>query len=291
MKFGKFSISIILIIIVVVGGTLYWFNTHASIDKAMNNLSYLKTSEYTAHVVLNNTSATQQLLGENGTIDITLAGAFDRKVQPANLQAELNLAVKTNSVSLGLDGELKMIKDKFYAIINTAPASIPLFAQLKGQWIEMPRNASNTNSSVELPSTNLLTKITRVGNESINNENTVHYKAVATSDAIVAMTTNMAHIIGSQLTSAQADEIRAGVTKTGDVPVDLWITPWSNQMRKMSAVIPVPNSNTINFDLTLINGNKSVDITVPQGAETLQQAAKNAQAKVAPVAPIVTPTP
>jgi hypothetical protein len=294
MKSGRFYTIIVIILVVIIGGTLYWFSTHASVNAAMNNLARVNTSDYSAHIVINNTAATQQLLGESGTIDLTLAGQFDRSKKPSDLQGNIDVSVKTNSVALSLAGELRMVKDKFYAIINTAPSSIPLFAQLKGQWIVLPRNAAPASSTAPSPSANLLTKVSRVGNETINNENTVHYRAVATSDAVIAMTTNMTQIIGSQLTGTQADQIRAGVAKTGEVPVDIWITPWTNNVRKISAVIPIPNADTVHFDLTLANNNKLVSVAEPQGALTLQQAAQKAQPKAAPAVPTpapVLPTP
>jgi hypothetical protein len=241
-------------------------------EKAVENLAATNTAAFKAILELSNNESTEALLGEAGTIELTANGHFDRAVTPRSaLAANVNVAIKTDSVTVQSDGEARFIGDKVYVQITKAPAVFPVLAQLKNAWIYFERGGQD-NPAAATPQAPLFTSVKRESVETIDGVSTVKYSAKAADTAVIRMMDGLADMFGTSLTADQIANIKKSVAEVEEVPVELWVKRWSSDLRQFRTVLVVPGGNTVNFTVTLTDKNQPVDITVPEGAVTANEA-------------------
>lgn len=262
------------IAVVLIGIIVYFNRPSRAAERAVDKLAFANTGSFIATVQLENAQATQQVLGEQGAVEITLDGVFARSNKEGErdrLQADVIVTTKTESVSVTLEGETRFINDKAYVYIKKSPPVFGALTQLKGQWLELPRGQTTQPAKATLPD-DLFSGVQRIGTETIDGEPVVKYSAVANEAAVVRMMDSFASLLGTRLTDAQVNNIRGSVQKVGQVPVELWIRRWGSDLRKLAALIDVPGGNKMRFTLRLKDVNTPVDITAPEQAVPLNEA-------------------
>lgn len=261
-----------VMILLVIGGTvLYVQRPSYVVERAADKLGRVTSARYTAVLQLENAQATQQVLGEQGAVALTIDGVFARaEDQPDSLQADVQFVTKTESVTVNVDGEMRFINDRIYALIETAPPMLAALAQLKGQWLAMPRG-SEVVAAAQTPPEQLFTDVRRTGTARIGGEEVVVYHAEAKDEAVVSMMDSIAELLGTRLTTQQIDNLRASVDRVERVPVAIKIRRFSTELRELSATLVVPGGNTMHFTLTIHETNQLVSIAAPDGAVPLEQ--------------------
>jgi hypothetical protein len=267
-------------VLVLVGGTAYLMSPTRILERAAVNLAELKTAKFNANLIMTNSEATQQLLGESGVVEVSLDGLLDRRGETRDaLMATIILKTKTESVSVQVEGETRFVNDQVYLYVTKSPKVFPLLVQLKGQWLEFNRGGVVAGASSEEGNKSLFTNVKRGQVEKIDGISTIKYKANANDDGVLALMDNVAEIFGTQLTEGQIGAIRQSIVQAGEVPVEIWIKKLSSEIVRLKAHIAVPGGNTVEFTLTLQDRNKPVAIEVPDGAVTIAEAAKAIQNK------------
>lgn len=215
-------------------------------------------------------------------MQLHLDGAFTRRdSERAALTADIQLVTETEGITLRVEGITRFLDDKAYVRITKAPSTFPLLEKLKDQWLELPRGGQ-TGETAASQESDLFTSVVRLRREKLDDHSVTVYRAQATSQAIVRLLDGIASVLGTRLTAAQIDGIRQGVAADSTVPVEVWASPWTHELRRLSAVLKVPNTNTISFALTLTDRNKPVDIAQPEGATTLEGIVAGLQAQPSP---------
>lgn len=241
------------------------------VERAADRLGAATSARYTAVLQLENAAATQQVLGEQGAVELTLDGVFIREdEQTDSLQADVKFLTKTESVTVNVDGEVRFIKDRIYALVETAPPMLAALSQVKGQWITLPRG-SGTEAAVQMPPEELFTQVKRTGTGELNGEQVVVYRAEAKDEAVVSMMDSIAELLGTRLTTDQIDNLRSSVDRVESVPVEIKIRRWSSELRELSTTLTIPGANTVHFTLTLHDTNQPVDIIEPTDAVPIEQ--------------------
>jgi hypothetical protein len=280
----KRLLGLILLIVVIAGASLWWYWQRPTkvVDDALAQLGTADTQHFHAVVVLENAAATQQILGEQGQVELNIDGVFARQPEKRDALA-MNIALtnKTESVSIQLEGELRFIEEQAYLLIKKAPQVVPLLAHIKGTWIRLPRGGQQKERETPTPE-QLFTNINRQGTEKVADATARKYRAVATGAAVLHLLDGIAELLGTQLTEDQIAGIRQSLGEVQEMPVELWITPWKHELKQLKTVLAVPGGNTINFTLTLQERNKPADITVPEGNVTLEETLQTAIAQQAP---------
>jgi hypothetical protein len=251
-----------------------WWQYPGHVVKAsLGKLGAAKTQQFDASLVINNTEASQNLVGQQAQVQLLLGGEFERRQDERDsLAADVRLITETEGLTVNIEAATRFIGDKAYLQITKSPPSLPVLIQLKNQWLELPRGDAATAETAK-PTGPLFINVQRIGrDEKIDGQTVTAYTADATAGAIVRLLDNMADILGTRLTAEQIDNVRRGITGIETVPVQLWITPFSHELVKLSSTLTVPGSNTITFELKPTDRNKLVEITVPEGAVTLEGA-------------------
>lgn len=271
----KKGVAIIVggVVLVILAG-LFWQYQRPErlVTTAVSKLVDAQSQKFAATIELGNAPATQALLGEAGTINLTLNGSYDRPEEKRpSLETTIVVLAKTDSVSMQLEGELRLIEDKAYLFVKTAPQRIPALAQLRGKWVELPRGNASEAPASEL-SGPLFANVKRAGRETINKQSTSKLTGEATSTAIVRFLEGVAEIVGTSLTNEQLASLQSSLTSKETVPVTLWVAPWSRQLRQVSLALQGPNNQRTSYTIQFSDPNQKTTITVPEGAQTLNAA-------------------
>jgi hypothetical protein len=284
--------GLLAVAVVAVGGALLYGQRPTRVaEAAITTLSEARTARFAATLQLENAQATQQQLGELGTVEITLDGVFERRDnEPDAIAADVAFATKTESISVTVDGEVRFVGDKAYVNIEKTPPTFAALNQLKGQWLFFERGAGPEAPTANETAASFVS-VKRKGTSEVNGEPVVLYEAVATDEAVIAMMDGIAELLGTRLTQDQITDLRNSVTKVGQVPVELKVRRWSNELRQLSTVLEVPGGNTVRFTLTPKELNTPVEITEPDGAVSLNEAVAALQQQAAPVPPAPTSSP
>lgn len=297
MNKGIIAIIIAALVILIGGSVWYTQRPSRAVEAAVEQLAAAKTANYRLQLQLENVAASQQLLGEQGSVEFTAVGAFAREENngqdsPARsaLQADIVLLTKTESVSVAVEGEVRFVGNKLYFHITKLPPLYALLNQLKGQWFEIPRGEEMATPP-PVTDEDHFQAIKRVGRETIDGESAVKYEAVAKEAAVVGMMDSVAEVLATRLTAQQLGSLRQSVDEAGEVPVELWISPWSNELRQLRANVTVPGGNTMHFTLNITDTGAPVTITVPESATPLSDFVQAARAAALPVPTTLPATP
>ncbi len=238
---------------------------YAVAERAVRNLATTPKQNFTADLQLQNSQATQAALKEKGTVEIHLQGNYDRSATRPALGSAVAVTIKTESVSLQLSGEARLLEDKFYLLISKTPPIWPVLQTLKGQWIELPRGGHQDRATNVAPD-QLFTSVKRTGKN--------QYQALATQAAVVRFMNALAEIMGTELSDQQLNELRRGIGQLEQLPVMLTITPFTHRLQRLETTIAPPNGNNVHFVLRLDSTVTTTAITAPDSATTLESALK-----------------
>lgn len=270
MKKGVFYGLLGIIAIVVVGGT-YIYSQHPAraVSNAVKKLAEAQTEHFHAVIALDSNPAIQSLLAEATSLNITLDGTFDRHGQERDsVVTDLTINAKSDSVTLEIGGELRLIGDKAYLLVKKAPAAVPLLARLKDKWVELPRGSATDAAVANNSSGPLFHDVKSAGREEINDQTTRKYSTTATEQGILLFMDNVASILGTKLSDQQITNLRDSLEKADALPVELWVTPWSQELLQLQASIP---GSAVKYTITFNDRNKKVDHTAPEGAKPIQE--------------------
>lgn len=261
-----------LVIVFLIVGIVLWQRPTRVVTRAVENLGKAQTQRFHTTIALTNPQATEQFLGSQGTVEIKLNGAFARETEgrPA-LVSDVIVSAKTESITVQLEGELRFIEDQAYVFVKTAPPTIPVLAQLKGKWLTFPRGGAVAGETTA-PEGPLFVEVKRAGRETIEGVSTTKYSAQATTAAVIEMMDGIAQLLGTQLTNDQIANLRNNLTQAENVPVELWATPWKNELKQLRVALDTPGGNAIQYTITFLDPNKQLEIAAPEGAVSIEQA-------------------
>jgi len=276
-KHARWGIPAILIV-ALIGILAFAFRPARVAEQALTKFAAADTADFVAELQLGNNEATQQLLGEEGVVEIVLDGVLERSEETRDsLASNLAITIRTESVQVQVKGELRLIDDKLYLYIEKSPQVFPVLAELKGEWIAFNRGGQSEPQE-EAEAVELFSTVRRTGTEKIDGTTTVHYTAQATSEAVISMMDTIADLLGTQLTETQIDDIRASVSQVEEVPVELWVERFSRNLKRLRTTLTIPGGNTVDFTLTVNDQNQPVTIETPTDANTIEEAIRAAQA-------------
>lgn len=253
-----------LVILALIGVYVYTQRPSRVVSNAVSKLAQTETSRFRAEIALDQAQAAQALLKEATGLMITLNGSFDRKgAQRDSLASDITINAKSDSVSLDLNGELRLHGDQAYLLVKTAPSAIPVLAALKDKWVELPRGGQVAAAATS-PEGPLFQEVKRAGREAINGQAVVKYETIATEQGVLALMNNIAGMLGTALTDDQIGQLRTNLSGIQNLPVTLWITPLSHELVQLQAELP---NGAVHYTLTFFDRNQPVDHTVPAGAK------------------------
>lgn len=257
------------IALLVAGGlatALYIYQRPRAVaESAVHNLATRSNQKFKANLQLENSPATQAALKEKGAIEVHLAGSFNRTDTRPSVASTVEITVKTESVSLQLSGEARLIQDNVYLLINKTPPIWPAIQALKGQWVKMPRGGHADTGSTT-PSGPIFHNVKRSGNN--------QYQAEVTQAGVVRFMNALAEILGTELSDQQLNELRRGIGQLEQLPVTLTITPFTHRLERLETTIAPPNGNNVHLVLEFEPVTTVAAITEPEGATTLESALK-----------------
>ena len=286
----RILIVLALILAAVIGAVLYLYRPAAAAQRSLERLSEVATATFNAQLHLTNSESTQRLLGEEGTVDVDLKGAWAQAEGPDSLATDIVLTTHTDSMSFKVQGEVRLLADQLYFQITKTPQAFPILVQLRDQWVVMPRGATPEGEGAAADITPTLAAVNRQGIEVIDGVPTVHYTAIASAETMVSLMDGLAGVLGTSLSEAQINQIKESVAQANSVPLDLWVERWSSEPKQLRLSVTVPDGNTVEFTIQFTSLNEPVAIEAPAGALTLQEMAQR-QATPAPANPTPTPTP
>ena len=273
----------LLALALIAGLVVYIYQPAAVARRSLARLAEAKTANFTAHLNLANSPNTQTILGEQGTVDVELAGVWQKAEGPDALATDVVLTTQTESVSVKVQGDVRLIGDTLYFQITKSPQAFPILVQLKDQWIQLPRGATPDVAGARSDLAPAFSSVKRQGSETIDGEATVRYTALASAEGMVSLMDSLASVLGTSLSEAQINQIKESVSQATSVPVDLWVKRWSSEPKQLRISLAVPGGNAVQFTLRFTGLDQPVDIETPEGAVTLQEMA---QRQITP-----TPTP
>lgn len=262
--------QIILAVVLICAGVLAAFfyiyqRPRAVVERAVRELATTPRQNFTADLRLENSQATQAALKEKGTVAVHLQGNYDRSTPRPTLASDVEITIKTESVSLQLSGEARLLEDKFYLLISKTPPLWPVLQTLKGQWIELPRGGHQDNAT-SIADGQLLVSVKRMGKN--------QYQTQVTQAGVIRFMNALAEIMGTELSNQQLNELRRGIGQIEQLPVTLTITPFTHRLERLETTIAPPNGNNIHFGLQLEPTANTIVVTAPEGATTLESALK-----------------
>lgn len=263
---------------IVAAAAWYWQRPAYVAERAVTSLAKARTARFVAVLQLENATATEQVLGERGEVELKLDGVFARGADETKkdaLQAGVVLGTKTESITVNVEGDVRFVDDKAYLFIKKAPPLFSVLAQLKGQWLTFARQGEVGESATR--GSGVFTEVDRAGVEELNGEQVVTYTAVATDTAVIRMMDGIAAVLGTRLTDQQVADIRTSVARAERVPVELKIKRGGRQLRELATMLTIPGGNTVRFTLTILDINQPVDITPPEGAVPIEDAVRKLQ--------------
>lgn len=258
--------------LIIAGAALAWaYRPAAAVERAFTNLAKATTADFSTQINVGNSTATSALLGEEGSIDLVLDGVWAEQAGPDALATNVTFTTQTESVSIKIKGEVRLVDDKLYFLITNTPSAFPALVQLKDQWLAINRGASQGEAAPASLTADKFSRVDRVGVEKIGDEPYVHYVATATDEAIIGLMDNLAGILGTSLSADQISQIRASVSQVTTVPLDIWIKRWGSDIKELRTTIAVPGGNSVHFTLRFNQLNQGVSITAPSGAKSLPE--------------------
>lgn len=266
-----FAFTLVALIVAVI---TYFYRPAAVVERALTELGEARTANFTTRIQMANSASTQQLLGEEGAVDMNIAGQWERQDGPDALAIDTTLMTQTESVSVSIQGDIRLIKDKLYLQVKKAPAAVPLLVQLKDQWIAVDRGAEEEDSMGVPVGPDLFASVKREGSETIDGVATVHYTATAKNDAIVKFMDALAEMLGTSLSEQQVGQIRESMTHVESIPIDVWVERWGSELKQLHTTLIVPGGTTVEFTLGIKSLNEPVTIVAPEGAATFQEVVK-----------------
>ena len=257
---------LLLILVAIIGYTL---RSSAVVDRALRRLSLLGSAHVVATVELTNADATQALIGEQGVVTLTFDGDMRRSATgPDEAAGDVLMSIATDSVRLEAEGQLRLIEDTLYLLVEQAPPVFPALVQLKGQWIALPRGgtgAAMTTRATAEP----FSGYRRIGRD--GEIGATHYRAEATGDAVVGLMDELADFLGTELSTEQVDSLKTSLDRSQAVPVDVWIKLFTQKIVRLEATIEAVSGNVVRFALDVSDHNKPVTLAKPAGAKTIEQ--------------------
>lgn len=276
MRFKRLALFF-FILLIIIAVTAVWFYQRPTrvVNIAIDKLAQADSQQFNGTVQITYPQAAQNPLGDSTKVTIQFNGVYDRQSdQRDSLTTDIKLITEAEGTTLNVDGELRFIGEQAYLRIIAVPDAIPTLAQLKGPWFKLPRGgqsaASRLNNSEEI-----FTAVELAGKTEIAGAALKTYQAFATPADILRLLDNAADILGTRLTEQQITNFRQRAAGFGDIPVELQITPWSYELRRLSAALAIPNSNTVSLVLTFNNPSGIVNITPPENAVSLVDYAQN----------------
>jgi hypothetical protein len=265
-----FKILVLLIAVITAAFILFWMRPAKVVQDAFEKLAISSSQAFQATISVSNPQASVDILGEQASVNLDIDGKFTREDNKRDsFEATVQLTTKTETLTLLIEANTKFIDEKAYFQITRTPSTIPTLAQLKGQWIELPRGTKKEAST--LPEKNrTFTKVEAGDKQEIDGVTTKTYHATATSAAVIRMLDSIASILGTHLTAEQINNIQQGIAEAENLPIELAVTPWTREIRRIKSSTTVPNSNNnIDIQFTFSDRNKLFVITAPEGAQTL----------------------
>lgn len=235
------------------------------VEQAVRRAAVQTTQHFIVDLRLENSPTASAALPEKGAVEVHLDGDYDRTKQRPALATVVEVAIKTDSLSLQLSGEARLLEDKFYLLLNKTPPLWPALQAIKGQWVERPRGGQSANATT-LPDGQLFTSVQRLGKN--------QYQVIATRAAILHFMNSLAATLGTALSPQQLDELRRGLGQMEQLPVTLTITPLTHRLQRLETTIAPPAGNRAHFVLQLAPPRSAVVIAAPAGAITLEAALK-----------------
>jgi len=272
-----FRLLLALLLITALSWLIYYTRPTKVVNDSLTKLANSDTQTFRAAISITNPTATQDILGEQATIELVIDGQFKRVPdQRDSLDAQVVLTTKTETVTLTVEANTRFIGEQAYFQITKAPPAFPALAQLKGLWMELPRGTEQQPS--KLPAKKeIFTKVTKGDKQDVNGVKATTYHTVATSAAVIRMLDSIAQVLGTHLTADQITNIQQGVADAETIPADIAITPWSRQVHRISTTTTVPGSNnSMSVEFTFSDHNQPVSISVPEGAQSLTDLANTA---------------
>lgn len=271
-KWFRSTPAIVIIGVLVLGAAalLFYFQRPAAVvNRSLRNVGTLASADFTTTLELANNQVTEQTLGERGTLEVMIDGVYQRHTDtPDTLSADVTLTTKTESVSVQIEGEVRLIEDQAYLHITRAPAALPIVPQLKGKWFSLPRRSEATTVTDQDEPPVLVENVARVGREKVGDTSTVKYTAAATPEAVINFMDVIADILGTSLTDQQITEIRQGVTAGSSVPLEVWVEAGS-RLKQLSATLDLANGNVTRLTVRINERNNDVDVPKPSDVQSL----------------------
>lgn len=269
MTKGVFYAVIGAIAIAVAGATYaYVQRPERAVSNALQKLGEADTQGFEAQIMLDNPQATQQILQNAGSLTLALNGSFDRRGEERDsIVSDININAQTEGVTVALNGQLRLIGDQAYLLVQQSPSAIPLLAALKDKWVELPRGEVKEASTPEEGSP-LLARVEKAGREKVGDVSTVKYEAVATQTGIVRFMDNIAQLLGTRLSDQQITTIQNSLANTQELPVALWVTPGSHELVQLETRL---GDSGTRYLIKFHDRNEPVEHTVPDGAKPIQE--------------------
>ncbi len=267
---------IILAVLVLLVGSLavYWTRPSRVVEDALAKLSASDTQRFYSTISVTNPAASIDILGEKASIDLLINGQFKREADRRDsLDATIQLTTKTETLTMLIEANTRFIGDQAFFQITKAPPSLPVLAQLKNIWIELPRGTQQSPSTLPDPETTFI-DVKSGSREDLDGTTVKIYHATATSAAVIRMMDAIAQVLGTHLTAEQITNIQQGIANAETVPIELAITPWTNEIRRISLNTTVPGSNNnMSIELKFIDRNAPVEIAAPADAKKISDIA------------------
>jgi hypothetical protein len=272
-KWGIVALSLLLVLLLVAGGWWYVRRPERVVNLALSRADAATSHAFTSTLALANNEQTKNLLGEEGKLELNLDGVYQQG--PANateLESKVFASIVTESVTVQLTGEVRLIGGQAYFLINKAPAALPFLQPFKGRWIQLPPRTTDTQPLLSSGSGDpILSEINFLGKEEVADQPTNHYQAQASRTAVIHFLNKLASLLGSSLSSEQLAELNTTTQDISDLPLDLWITPYSLELRRLATALSAPSGNIIDLTLTLTKPNQPVSVTTPEGAVPIEE--------------------
>lgn len=266
--------AVVFLAVAVMGLVFYWTRPSRVVDAAVTKLANSDSQHFIANISVTNPAASMDILGEKASIDLLINGQFKREADTRDsLDATVQLTTKTETVTMLVEANTRFIGDQAYFQITKAPPSLPVLAKLKNIWIELPRGAQQ--ESATLPDNEpVFVEVNGGSRQDLDGTTVKIYQATATSAAVIRMMDAIAQVLGTHLTASQIENIQQGIANAATVPVELAITPWSNEVRRISLDTTVPGSNNnMSIELKLTGRNQPGEIAIPPDAKKLSDIA------------------
>ena len=254
-----------LIVLLIIGAIAIQFRPRAVVSRSLQNISNLKTAHVVINIGIANSAATQQLLGEEGAVNLIIDGQYDKQTSGSdNMAANINLSISTESVSVTINGDVRLIDDKIYLLVKKAPAALPILEQFKGRWISFDRTVQNIKQPNPTPFTDLFTTVDQQGIAKINKQTTIHYSLQATNQAVIQFMNSIANILGSSLSHDQLQALQSDIATNTSLPVDIYVGLWRNNIRQITSQLQVSGGNDIKLTMLIDEPNQPVEMVAPQ---------------------------